>query len=122
MTHQQKLEAIRKACVAANPSITIEQTALERVSEICFELTLGEEDGLSTMPDTNRPIRLADVLLALNQKSETHWYWSVNTTGAWFDGRQSVTHILCEWDLRNDDLSKQSEETVDFIHGLLEGV
>jgi hypothetical protein len=60
-----------------------------------------------------RPIRLADVLLAIleppdKKKKEEKW-----------KNLRGFLEPYIHWDLRHDDLSLQPEETVAFIHGLL---
>lgn len=162
MNHQQKLEAVRKACIKANPEIVELKFGCEfyqkhrktgevlsdavyvfvgrgiDVRETSFCLTnryagdaIGCYDGYASyevqseknmagyIEIIGRPIRLADVLLALNRKSNTSGYWAVDTTGAWLDMRKSVRHIMSEWNLRKDSLDEQSEETISFLYELL---
>lgn len=111
MTHQEKIEAIRKACAKANPEIIVE----------------GCESGISPCacwwhknypPDGNkfRPIRLADVLLAIDDKSSRERY-TVDCLGGF--KKVGTKWIICNWNLRKDSLEEQSEETVAFIYDLL---
>lgn len=79
MTNSQKIQAIREACIAANP-------------------------------DFNGRVTLAGVLLAMSQAAG-HIYTTAN---AW--------KLIDQWNLRQDDLSLQSEETIDCIHQLLTNV
>ena len=64
--------------------------------------------------DISRPIRLADVLLAIPKSEpltlfpERLIFGEVNEKGA-----------FGIWNLRKDDLNEQSEETIDFLAGLL---
>ena len=159
MTHQQKLEAIRRACVKANPKIVELKPGCEFYQknrktdevlsdavyvflgrgidsrEINFSLTdryardeIGRYDGYAyneVQSEKNlegyieiigRPIRLADVLLVFRGRSLKGC--DPNET---YPSRNEIS-ILQRWNIRNDDLSKQSEDTVDFIHGLLKGV
>lgn len=108
MTHQQKLEAIRWACVKANPK----------------QLKEGDDPRSVLI----RNIGLADVLLTIRGKIERKetviisGEMVVRQPRSGDPLRNMLEWFFYRWDLRNDDLSKQSEETVDFIHGLLEGV
>lgn len=105
MNYQQKLEAVRQACIKANPEIFVE----------------GCESGITPCdchwhknypPNGNkyRPIRLADVLLAMDTKLETPFFETVN---AW------ETFLFIRWDLSKDSLNEQSAETISFLYELL---
>jgi hypothetical protein len=73
-----------------------------------------------------RPIRLADVLLAI---AETKAWGRVKPKSAQSEeqyqsvlkGRSDISGKLIQgfWDLRRDDLQKQSDETINFIYELL---
>lgn len=67
-------------------------------------------------------IRLADVLLAIDKiKGETNRI-HVRTDGVIGEPmpiNPSITFVLAEWNLKENDLVKQSEETIDFLHGVL---
>jgi hypothetical protein len=56
----------------------------------------------------NRPIRLADVLRAQDK---------VLPFRKGYMGK--MTDTVLKWNLRADDLEKQSEQTIDFLHELL---
>jgi hypothetical protein len=90
MTHQEKLEAIRKACVEANPK---------------REWTMIVGGGW-----TESPVRLADVLLAMDAKLKTPFFETAND---W------ERFLFIKWNLYKDSLEEQSEETVAFIYDLL---
>lgn len=96
MTRDQKIGAIRKACIGANLKIG----AMAR-------------DGRRMVPVLNygRPIRLADVIHAL-----------VKADSESVTEKQYLELLLDNtvgWDMPKDDLSLQSEECVSFIHSLL---
>src|SRR5689334_16148147 len=60
-----------------------------------------------------RPIRLADVLLAIG---ETDWY--VGRHGRFFKWSRNLGEMIGQpisWNLRADDLEKQSPETINFL-------
>lgn len=96
MTHQQKLEAIRAACVKANPDIVVDE--------------IGHENG-EQAPEIERvyrEVRLADVLLAVKPHYTNHDYDN--------DRDRQMVDL---WNLHKDDLTEQSDEFVDFAYQLL---
>jgi hypothetical protein len=100
-----KLQFIREKCIAANPEI--------RVDDHCF---CGRT--------FDRPIRLADVLLAIGKHleiayacDEAGWFWKDNDEG---DGDWNLIGSSGRWNLRADDLEKQREETINFLYKLLQ--
>lgn len=101
---EQYIEKIRKACIAANP---------DKKNGCC-----GEEWREHFCPNCSNRIpfvfRLADVLLAIeNRKSTTGFAMSS-------DGQMMSTALgRGYYDLRADDLTLQSEETLKFISDLL---
>jgi hypothetical protein len=146
-THQQKLEDIRKACVAVNGDITKLQFGCKVIikdldenseygsvslhQDIIIADNLAEEDGFwelqcksntyecytSGFEIIGRPITLADVLLAI---AETE-YCSFLQIGLTTADKVLLTAkggIFAYWNLLKT-LDGQSEETVAFIHSLL---
>ncbi|MCB1392884.1 hypothetical protein [Nitrobacter sp.] len=102
MTRQEQLDLIRAACIEANPSDT----------------TLRDKNswqGLQIKREYGRPVRLADVLLALEQSGDPQY--AVNTTGEFMRWGDTPTGI--RWNLRKDDLAEQSDECVAFLAELL---
>jgi hypothetical protein len=84
-----KLETIRQKCIEANPDL---QYRLEHlIASDTFEVG---------------PIRLADVLLAMHSRDSG---WTP----------KEVMRLLSLWNLREDDLTKQSPETIQFLASLL---
>lgn len=63
-----------------------------------------------------RPIRLADVLLALQRNQKP---CLVDAIGIFYDLNGNALNIGRAYDLDNDDLSKQSEEMQQFLFDLL---
>lgn len=61
-----------------------------------------------------RPIRLADVLLAIPKEK----YYTVNNQGGRFSSGYGTAEP-CNWNLIKDDLTLQSPETISFIAELL---
>lgn len=96
MTHQQKIAFIREACIKANPEI--------------MSLGFGCE---------GRPIRLADVLLAIGRR-EDRIHLSCDGWFCLLDAYTSNFMRRFNWYLHKDSLEDQSEETIDFIYSLLE--
>ena len=63
-----------------------------------------------------RPLRLADVLIAMKSKLDS-WTYSVNLDGAF--QKKDVTWIMCEWNLQDNNLDNQSEATKQFLIDIL---
>jgi hypothetical protein len=94
MTRQEQLDLIRAACIEVNPSDT----------------TLRDKNswqGLQIKREYGRPVRLADVLLAINESKKRPYGYDV------------LMEIVAYWNLRKDDLSEQSVECVAFLAELL---
>lgn len=105
MTPYQKQKVISDACIAANPSIK-ESEYCECGHQMYYQ---GIEKG--------RPIRLADVLLAIGRRGDR---WNIGGDGCFnhldqFNNWQKVA----QWNLKSDTLSAQSPETIDFLYELL---
>jgi hypothetical protein len=93
---QDDIKNIRAACTKANPDIEEE-----------FGCSCGSCDYETRV----RPIRLADVLLAVeNGRSAEMTEEKIRI----------LRYIASIWNLRTDDLEQQSDETVEFISSLLE--
>lgn len=105
-----KIQAIREAVIRANPE------AGELKHYECG--SCGADDELHY-----RPIRLADVLLAINlaisnsparddeddDSNAEHQTWL----------QESVLRLLDLWNLRADNLTQQSPACIDFLYSLL---
>lgn len=78
-----------------------------------------------------RPIRLADVLIAIavaEARDKMHWF-EINAHGEmeWKESRfssrwnepQDRRVAKCSWNLHKDSLDDQSEETINFLHDIL---
>jgi hypothetical protein len=131
----EKLEAIRQACIKANPEIVelkfgcqlsllgrryaVFGQCLNVWQIVSIERDLFHSTSLPNGADTfgvnaiyGRPIRLSDVLLAMNvQLFKDSWDLPVLD----YDGSK----IIALWNLRKDDLTQQSPETIDFLYDLL---
>lgn len=88
MNRQEQLDLIRAACIEANVKILTRANKWHGIG--------GEDD-----------IRLADVLLAINESKKRPYGYDV------------LMEIVAYWNLRKDDLSEQSVECVAFLAGLL---
>lgn len=117
------LEKIRAACIAANPEIRIYETR-------CMTCGYGFEYCKCSPKRTecykDRPIRLADVLLSIRNTNEPSKYYSgITCLGNFTEdfGEKTVWRNEekkpISWNLRADDLEKQSEETISFLYELL---
>ena len=125
MTHKENLEAVRRACIKANPEIVEpkfgcclalkgdawwENGVMIRGQKI-FNVTTGKiESRTSNWEILGRPIRLADVVLVYSDVEEQK--------------DEDVIDLVLSisrhgWNLRKDSLEDQSEETVAFLAGLL---
>ena len=93
-----KLQTIREACIKANPKKEWEE----------YFPDAGDHRGVAV----DIPCRLAAVLLAIDEKfvEENSGNWGVEET---------QSKLVKLWNLRNDDLSQQSEETINFLYDLL---
>jgi hypothetical protein len=110
--YQQLKEVIQKA----NPEI--------------MELKFGcEVEGYKSV--IGRPIRLTDVLIALNLRRDTHMkdWFAVNTYGLFLENKvkeitarpyaHPMISALYSWNLKDDNLDHQSEECKEFLTNLL---
>lgn len=89
-------------------------------------LRVNKEEALRGIPDDNgevwriigRPIRLADVLLAMGMRRPMRGMIYCTSDGVLidFENRKESGAV---WNLRADDLDQQSDETISFIHSLL---
>ena len=120
MTKEQKIEEIRKKAILVNPEIV----ELKFGCEIKYDnknvrlvrqgftgnwlLETGLSVDISDYKIIGRPIRLADVLLAIMRKSDYN-----NPT------RNETFDLIRLWNCADDNLENQSEEMITFIHELL---
>lgn len=135
---EEQLQKIREKCIEANPEImelkfgcrveinadeydTYFCTIIERDSWSNVKLQIPERDDLWMATDLidkilGRPIRLADILRAIAENTGIHARSLVfNGEAIYFNswGRDKL------WNLREDNLTRQSEETIEFIYNLL---
>ncbi len=113
MTHKQ--EYIVSKCIEANPSIQYSEN-------LCTECDGSKCNGIRVH---SREPRLADVLLAIDKVDSGY---SISAWGGFekwtnvSDTNDTFTltnHPKIKWNLTNDSLSSQSEETIDFLYQLL---
>lgn len=100
-TREQQIAAIRAACIKANP-------------EIVAQTYRGSENTGYEIEITDRPIRLADVLLAL--PDDSFGWGGISRKYLFFNSDASRS---AEWNLRTDDLTAQTDECIAFIHSLI---
>jgi hypothetical protein len=129
MTHQEKLEAIRQKCIEANPEIAWSKPGCRMVlrGDAWWEHAIQVEDRLLFNETTRkleklgigrnwkiigRPIRLADVLLVLMKLLRDG-----QSASKVKDDLYRLAHL---WNCFEDDLTKQSPETIDFLFTLLQ--
>jgi hypothetical protein len=104
LTPQAKLDAVRAKIVEANPEIVAGKA----------RMILGYGRNLQPEVSVARPIRLADVLIALDTKSD-EVYVGMDMQG-WFS---IAWRRQAQWNLRRDSLDDQSPETMYFLFSLL---
>jgi hypothetical protein len=130
MTHEQKLEAIRQWCIAANPSLNVSDPLIHEAETAALKFINKVDTGrarsrqtyedmkhlLLTVQQRNfmRPVHLADVLEAMQSSSVVLWYI---TDGGVF-GSEDGGLSNAVWNLRDDDLTHQSQECIDFLYQL----
>lgn len=118
---EKQIEAIRQKCIEANPEIETQRCGncgYEMDGGYCRELdSEGEGQPHCPGPSELRPIRLADVLLAIKNKSIL-----VDITGNFWEWRsmnEAPRSFAATWNLRKDDLTEQSDECITFLAELL---
>lgn len=129
---EDNIKKIREACIAANPSIKDlvfgceVKTPYGNITKLVWEtrgksIWLTEEDSRYNLEDLEiigRPIRLADVLLAIQKKQHKNITYLVSTFGIFMDSHFNFS-MKHQWNLLKDDLTLQSPETISFILELL---
>lgn len=111
MTNEQKLKHIIEKCIEANPDIVINKNA-----------QLIKFDHTVEYFKQTRPIRLADVLMALNDKYEEvnfEEYKFHSPIEIWLDWSKTLVGL---WNLKDNVLEKQLQSTQDFIYEALSKV
>ncbi len=134
-----KIETIREACIKANPSIkdlVFGCVVVNEVGEqerVLWSIDSWKKGGKDVQLDgtavhiheselkeiIGRPIRLADVLLAIEKKYKDKY--RVTSQGVFENYNPLLQrHVVNEtWNLLKDDLTQQSDETIDFLFELL---
>jgi len=135
---EQQLAFIRQECVEANPEIVALKFGCEVTNKAGHRVriyaahgnsirTLDLDSGQGIKEQTTvslrevhgRPIRLADVLLAVpHLKPRDHR--NIVRGQAESAGNVGFVTVVCEWNLRKDDLTEQSDECVAFLYELLQ--
>lgn len=96
----EQIEAVRKACIAANPDI-----------KILFQEPNIYESGA---------IRLADMLLAVGDAWRKDLDVAMQSLPRYRAAlNRNIVEVIKRWHLRADDLTQQSDETIEFLAGLL---
>lgn len=136
MTREQNIEIIRKACIQANPDILKlefgcevelnKEAKSERMTVVKLLGKTGEyvvtyQDGTQGLyqPEElkiiGRPIRLADVLLVINREHD-YFMPHVLREELYFHYKRDGGFA---WHLVHDDLTLQSDETLEFLINIL---
>lgn len=99
------------AGMEGDATVYVRKDCKEKQHLIWKNLPFGREEIIG------RPIRLADVLFAIG-RSEYPYLFQVSSLGAIScNGRVPIQPDY--WDLRKDDLTAQSDETLSFLASLL---
>src|ERR1700749_1790463 len=108
----EQIKTISNACIKANPNIV-------KGLDVWVKT---EEGGGDEIKKVIRPIRLADVLLAIQKVNKSY---AVNTEGGFelwnhhYGDEYIYQDMYITWNLTKDNLSLQSPETISFIFELL---
>lgn len=142
----KKLEEARKKITEAVPEIMDADAGFLNVSGIGWQYSYVNEYGINHHSEDifpsqkeaheaaimsgkfpSRPIRLTDVLLGIEQEKGYGDMFTMDSDGSMCFYRVNLLAgpepenetLKAGWNLREDDLSLQSEETVAFIHSIL---
>lgn len=145
MSKHSLIENIRKEVIKANPSIldlvfgckvetniypsypiTFIVVNKQYKTDVLICIAQNEDDDLRFISKNDvsilgRTIGIADVLLAIrkipNRNERNKLDFGMNTDTLWIGN--TISHSSMDWDLKNDNLEFQSEETLKFINNLL---
>lgn len=118
-----QIKTIREKCIDVNPEIENDDIKLSELWDAISEA--GHKEVFQNLSKNHwlfahnkvfsRPIRLADVLLAIQHKNfkEKPDFWYKNVFPL------VTPHYECAWINIKDDLTLQSQETIQFIYELL---
>jgi hypothetical protein len=119
MTREQNIALIREKCIGANP-----ETASRNLSAETVDAHIS--GGICSVEKESRVIRLADVLLAMDDNADIAGDYSVETDGTLMKRHppKGMTdeywgYTKFRWNLRKDDLTEQSDECLSFLAQLL---
>ena len=104
MENNDKLNFIRQKCIEANPN-----------RSEGWDEDSGRPTGSGYMDFM--PCRLADVLLVIKKM---YMNGTLQKEGEFKNGTEWFGEIAWDWNLRSDDLTQQSEETINFLFDLLQ--
>lgn len=134
LTKEDKIKKIRQVCISANPEIAEWRCygCWKKYAEYlngcsaCWRDDLSVEQNNKIFPRRKvikiiREIRLADVLLTLKEKDP-----ELLQQGSIDDGESKrirfhikFSYLFSNYNLKNDNLENQSEETINLIYDLL---
>lgn len=106
---QEKYEAVRSAVITACPELkgkpAIRKQIAPDVYEVSAEMYYDKPVQLSHVLRAMREARVYDIIVA--------------TTGWFYKEGGSYQESLVQYDLANDDLSKQSPELIQFLYDVI---
>ncbi|KKL61319.1 hypothetical protein LCGC14_2196490 [marine sediment metagenome] len=129
MQTKDKVEFIRQQAIKANPEIVELKFGCEVIikdgknGKIIYEsdtgtlVIAGRELPItfkgSVTEIIGRPIRLADVLYAIKEKQKLYHKDLIGLI------EDKMINVMLSWNLKDDNLENQYEETIDFIYKIL---
>lgn len=108
----QKLQELREIIIKAVPDIVGKEDCPCNGWKYVIRTECKECRGLEGFRLKYRKIRLVDVLLAVKKIG-------YSSTEKWRLQKDNVFKLVELWNLKKNDLNNQSEETINFLHGLL---
>lgn len=124
--NQEHIKKIREAVIKANPSILDLELGCEY--ESCLDGAkmkwIDDQTSRDIGKIIGRPIRLADVLLAINQvlginnvAIEEYGVFMQTDNEGWGEIHDNDKRV--KWILKDDNLENQSEDCINFLYQLL---
>lgn len=141
---EANIKLIKEKCIEANPEIMelkfgcYINPSVDSVWYVLHELVGGYVNAIEIVQDEEhlvygaktrifpkeilgRPIRLADILIAIEKVKLGDVYYSIRTGGEIIKGNieTSYEEEVSFWNLRTDNLDQQSPECIEFLENLL---
>jgi len=122
----KKYEQLKKIIQEANPEIMEREIKIQNVLEPYFVVLDGRDNDSANetiieLSEKLNHIRLADVLLAINNTTGKRNYdaWLIGGNGYFYELNVELKDTKIHWNLEDDNLDNQSDETKKFLIKLL---